>query len=90
MAVVLYGLLCLTIQSDDASVTLPIGTPIAVFNIVRGYLANNKLASEFTREALPGQRVRPGQTAYGLIYLTGTNNAPLGFSLEDARQAERR
>jgi len=76
----LWGLVSYPVESGDhTEIVLPVGLPVAVFNIAMSRSANRLAARSYAEQSLFGQTVAPGQTTHGLLFLETVDFVPLTF-----------
>ena len=85
---VLYSLLVLYVNQgtriengriEQDYMTIPIGIPIAVGNMVGAGAANTNLRKEFLKYDISSKSINPNETVYGIMVLQGLDHQPLRF-----------
>jgi hypothetical protein len=80
----LWGLLNVFIENGDGDrIWLPVGPVIGIINMVRGASANNSLEEDFRKKSIYDRPIEPGETATGLMFVTGVIGQPLTFTFDE-------
>ena len=91
---ILYSLLVLYVDQGSRIengrvvqdyITIPIGVPIAVGNMVGAGAANKNLRREFVKYDMSSKTINPHETLYGIMVIQGSDHQPIRFELPRGR-----
>jgi hypothetical protein len=80
----LYSLLWLYVNNDNdpqPDISLPIGVPISIVNMLQAGSANKKVLKDLTEYNPIGQTIYPNNTINCLMVLYNSNYSPLDFEI---------
>lgn len=78
----LYGLLFLNITRNNESLTLPIGVPIAIGNMVVASSANRQFREDFATYNIRDEKIAPGESLSGLIAFRDNASGTLTITMD--------
>jgi hypothetical protein len=79
---VLYGLLFLNITNNNQTLSLPIGVPIAIGNIVVASSTNRKFREDFSTYNIRDEKIAPGETVSGLVAFRDNGSGTLVITMD--------